>query len=119
MFGEVFTEFYAGRIKPGKFEYPKLNGLMLIKDAKEKCEMDLACAGFTFKGSYKTLNRTMQMYFFHFIPENNDVKYLYWSTYKVDRNYVKLTGITVKSNFEYSVHYANLRFLTSSLLDER
>ena len=35
MFGEVFTEFYAGRIKPGKFEYPKLNGLMLIKDAKD------------------------------------------------------------------------------------
>ena len=48
-FGQVFPEFYAGRIKPGKFEYPKLNGLMLVMDAKEKCEKDLACAGFTFK----------------------------------------------------------------------
>ena len=119
MFCEVFSDFYAGRIKPGKFEYPKINGLMSVNDAQRECENDLSCAGFTFKGSYKTLNRTMQMYFFHFIPENNDVKYLYWSTYKVDRNYVKLTGITVKSNFEYSVGYANLRFLTSSLLDER
>ena len=119
MFREVFSDFYAGRIKPGKFEYPKINGLMSVNDAQIKCENDLSCAGFTFKGSYKTLNRTMQMYFFHFIPENNDVNYLYWSTYKVDRNYVKLTGITVKSNFEYSVDYANLRFLTSSLLDER
>ena len=102
MFSEVFTEFYAGRIKPGKFEYPKLNGLMLVMDAKEKCENDLACAGFTFKGSYKTLNHAMQMSFFHFVPEYNDLKYLYWSTYKVDRNFVKLYNITVKSDFKYS-----------------
>ena len=99
---EVFTNFYAGRIKPGKFEYPKLNGLMSVKDAKEKCENDLACAGFTFKGPYKTLNRIMQMYFFHFVPKNNDLKYLYWSTYKVDRNFVKLSNITVNSDLKYS-----------------
>ena len=102
MFGEVFTEFYAGRIKPGKFEYPKLNGLMLIKDAKEKCEMDLACAGFTFKGSYKTLNHAMLIYFFHFIPQNNDFKYFYWSTYKVNRNFVLLSNVTINSEMKYS-----------------
>ena len=101
-FGQVFPEFYAGRIKPGKFEYPKLNGLMLVTDAQEKCENDLACAGFTFKGSYKTKKQAMQMYFFHFIPENNDLKYLYWSTYKVDRNFVKLHNITMNPNLKNS-----------------
>ena len=102
MVSEVFTDFFAGRIKPGKFEYPKLNGLMSVNNGIRKCENDLACAGFTFKGSYKTLNHAMQMYFFHFIPDNNDFKYLYWSTYKVDRNFVKLYNITVKSDFKYS-----------------
>ena len=47
---EVKTNFYAGRIKPGKFEYPLLNGWMLTEEAKLKCENDLACGGFTFKG---------------------------------------------------------------------
>ena len=44
------ANFYAGRIKPGKFEYPLLNGWMLTEEAKSKCENDLACGGFTFKG---------------------------------------------------------------------
>ena len=52
---EVSTDFYAGRISPGKFEYPKYNGWMLVEEAKAKCQNDLACGGFTFKGSYKTL----------------------------------------------------------------
>ena len=43
MVSEIFTDFYAGRIKPGKYEYPKLNGWMLVEEAKEKCENDLAC----------------------------------------------------------------------------
>ena len=99
---QVTTEFYAGRIKPGKFEYPKLNGLMLVMDAQEKCENDLACAGFTFKGSYKTLKHAMQMYFFHFIPENHDLKYFYWSTYNVNRKFVKLNHVTMNSELKYS-----------------
>ena len=101
-FGQVFPEFYAGRIKPGKFEHPKLNGLMLVMDAQEKCENDLACAGFTFKGSYKTLKHAMQMYFFHFIPENHDLKYFYWSTYKVKRNFVSLSNMTMNTELKYS-----------------
>ena len=99
---EVFTNFYAGRIKPGKFEYPKLNGLMSVNNGIRKCENDLACAGFTFKGSYKTLNRAMQMYFFHFIPDNNDLKYLYWSTYKVNRKFVKLSNVTMNRELKFS-----------------
>ena len=102
MFSKVFTEFYAGRIKPGKFEYPKLNGLMLVSDAKAKCEYDMACAGFTFKGSYKTMKHAMKMYFFHFIPTNDDLKYFYWSTYKVKRNFVSLSNMTMNTELKYS-----------------
>ena len=68
---------------------------MLVKEAEEKCENDFACAGFTFKGSYKTLNRKMEIYFFHFVPDNN-CKYFYWSTYKVKRHFVKLANVTLK-----------------------
>ena len=102
---DVFTEFYAGRIKPGKFEYPKMNGWMLVEEAKTKCENDLACGGFTFKGSYKTLNRLMEIYFFHIIPSNKDDNYFYWSTYKVNRNFVKLPNRTVKYGKIYSQNY--------------
>ena len=68
---------------------------MLVKVAEQKCENDFACAGFTFKGSYKTLNRKMEIYFFHIVPENSP-KYFYWSTYKVKRNFVKLVNVTLK-----------------------
>ena len=99
---KTFSEFHAGRTKPGKFEYPELNGRMLVGEAKAKCENDLACGGFTFKGSYKTVNHAMEMYFFHVISDHNDFKHLYWSTYKVNRKYVKLSKITLKSPLRYS-----------------
>ena len=53
---------------PGKFEYPKLNGWMLVDEAKIKCDEDLACGGFTFKGSFKTKSQPMDIYFFHIVP---------------------------------------------------
>ena len=102
MVSEIFTDFYAGRIKPGKYEYPKLNGWMLVEEAKEKCEKDLACGGFTFKGSYKTLTRPMEMYFFHIVPQNTGVDYFYWSTYEVDRKYVKLSKVGMKKEMKHS-----------------
>ena len=68
IFVSVKARFYAGRIKPGQFEYPKLNGWMFIENAKDICESDLACGGFTFKGSYKTTSLPMEMYFFHIVP---------------------------------------------------
>ena len=74
---------------------------MLVKEAEEKCEHDFACAGFTFKGSYKTLNRKMEMYFFHIVP-NNTYKYFYWSTYKVKRNFVKLVNVTLNRDAKHS-----------------
>ena len=102
-----FSEFHAGRTKPGKFEYSELNGRMLVGEAKAKCEQDLACGGFTFKGSYKTVNYAMEMYFFHVISDQNDFKHLYWSTYKVDRKFVRLSKVVLKSPLKYSVSNPN------------
>ena len=79
---------------------------MLVEEAKAKCENDLACGGFTFKGAYKTTNHVMEMYFFHVISDvhNNDFnKHLYWSTYKVNRKYVKLSKVVLKSPLKYSL----------------
>ena len=95
MVSGVLTEFYAGRIKPGKFEYPKLNGFMLVDEAVAKCENDFACGGFTFKGSYRTGNHFMEIYFFHIVLDTKDSTYLYWSSYKVNRKYVKLSKVTM------------------------
>ena len=99
---QVTTEFYAGRIKPGKFEYPGLNGWMIVEKAQTICENDLACGGFTFKGSYKTLNHEMEIYFFHVVSNNTDLKYFYWSTYNVNRKFVKLNHVTMNSELKYS-----------------
>ena len=88
-------------LKPGKFEYPELNGWMLVKEAEEKCINDFACAGFTFKGSYQTLNRKMEIYFFHIVANNNN-KYFYWSTFKVKRHFVKLVNVTLNRDAKHS-----------------
>ena len=77
MVSEIFTDFYAGRISPGKFEYPKSNGWMLVEEAKVYCENDFACGGFTFKGSYKTLNQPMEIYFYHIVPEKTGMYRLF------------------------------------------
>ena len=53
-FGAKFkTGFYAGRVKPGPYEYSKNNGWMTPQQAVEICEKDVACGGFTFKGAYR------------------------------------------------------------------
>ena len=130
--------FYAGRIKPGKFEYPKLNGWMSIEEAVKKCESDSACGAFTFKGSYITKNKPMEMYFFHLTkPTNKVVKvdaslkefvskfeylvskfpylkgidqiviqhqhYPYWSTYEVERKYIEIRNVRIKSKATASI----------------
>ena len=116
------SKFYAGRVKPGKFEYPKLNGLMSVDEATVKCEDDLACGGFTFKGSFRTKDIKMNMYFFHIVPyepelrfslleylsslkpfdgrfeiKNNKMKYLYWSTYEVQRDFLRIDNAEIIS----------------------
>ena len=125
-------KFYAGRIKPGKFEYPALNGWMLIGEAKKRCEEDLACGGFTFKGSYKTRDLPMEVYFFHVVPDpysneeitlwkflarykyvpirfedyskSSEKKYFYWSTYEVERIYIVIPNMSVQPKNSKEVH---------------
>ena len=135
IFTNVRSTFHYGRVKPGAFEYPILNGWMLVEQAVYKCENNCACGGFTFKGSYRTIHKPMEMYFFHVVklPEeihetivrslagflskfhylsekflylkdvmekihkNSYSKYLYWSTYKVDRDYVHISHMKLKN----------------------
>ena len=132
--------FYYGRIKPGKFEYPNLNGRMLISKAVDRCQDDLACGGFTFKGSYLSKKEEMEVYFFHLVIfpdnqhlktnlslknflknfnyltmkysylqdnlENDDIKreahYYHWSTYEVERDYIQISHLKVKSKLKYT-----------------
>ena len=129
---EVNCKFYAGRIKPGKFEYPALNSWMLIGEAKKRCEEDLACGGFTFKGSYKTRDLPMEVYFFHVVPDpysneeitiwkflsrykylpirfedyskTSEKKYFYWSTYEVKRPYIVIPNVSVHPNYSKEIH---------------
>ena len=130
-FNVTIGRFYAGRIKPNRFEYPKHNGWMLPREAKVKCEADISCGGFTFKGSYRTENLPVEVYFFHFVPpedakqrqesaklyfhpqdgfnidllqqernkrkKTNSNKYLYWSTYEVERDHVVLFNMKIEN----------------------
>ena len=113
LYGVVNSRLHPGRVKPGKFEYHKINSFITIEEAIKKCDEDLACAGFTFKGATKTLTYPMQMYFFHVIPptNENDIPYFYWSTYKTNRFFVKLPRMQVKlkyskkSNIRYVVQH--------------
>lgn len=136
--------FHYGRVKPGKFEYPKLNGRMSVLQAVEKCQQDLACGGFTFKGSYGCKKVDFEMYFFHVVILNsnqhstmisslktfiqkfeylslkysylqdvleNDIRkeahYYHWSTYEVERDYIHITHLKVKSEPQHSIQISD------------
>ena len=134
------AKFHSGRIKPGKFEYPKLNGRMPIWQAVEKCQQDIACGGFTFKGSYRYKELQMEVYFFHLVILGNnqpskiisslkgfvekfsylplkfpylqnvlendfitkEAHYYHWSAYVVERDYIHIPNMKVKSKPLYS-----------------
>jgi hypothetical protein len=90
---------YIGRVPPSQdFEYSSLNGFYSPKRAKQICENDFQCAGFTFKGTRSISNIVPEVYFFHFIDENSEyltteIKYPHWTTYIVgSRDYVAISG---------------------------
>ena len=63
-------------------------------------------------GSYQTINSPMEMYFFHIVPtnvlESNDLPpYFHWSTYKVQRNFVKIPKVKFKKKMKYSNNLQN------------
>ena len=91
--------WFIGRIPPDQdFEYSSLNGFYSPKRAKQICENDIQCAGFTFKGTRRILNVVPEIYFFHFIDESSkhlttEIKYPHWTSYIVgSRDYVAISG---------------------------
>ena len=91
--------YFIGRILPETFEYKEMNqqSWMTPDEAARKCEADLKCAGFTFRGSTEVLDLPTNIYFVHHFP-----KYLldeptgysaYWVSYRAKRPFVVLKGL--------------------------
>ena len=130
LISNVRNVFYVGRVKPGAFEYPKLNGWMLVSKAVDKCETDPSCGGFTFKGSYTTNNIPMEMYFFHIakLQEDSHLKNIISIQYFVSKlyylvkkfNYLKeMTKVVpkkVEQYFYWSTYNVNRRYVFISNL---
>ena len=90
--------WFVGRTPPSSFEYSKLNGFYSPKEAKNICEGDIQCGGFTFKGTKRIKQIIPEVYFFHYINEESDylttnIKYPHWTTYIVgSRDYIVING---------------------------
>ena len=90
--------WFVGRTPPSSFEYSKLNGFYTPKEAKNLCEQDIQCGGFTFKGTKTIKYIVPEVYFFHYINEKSDyltenIKYPHWTTYIVgSRDYIVING---------------------------
>ena len=90
--------WFVGRTPPSSFEYSKLNGFYSPKEAKNLCERDIQCGGFTFKGTKRIKYIIPEVYFFHYINEKSDyltdnIKYPHWTTYIVgSRDYIVING---------------------------
>ena len=107
----VVTEFIVGRVLEGQFEYPALNGWMTPGRAKEICDQDPACGGFTYKVCSRKLNnlnssfqgsvlldREFDIFFFHLIINvQKDEKSWKWIYYLPDRVFSRFPG-----TFEYT-----------------
>ena len=90
--------WYVGRVPPSRFEYEKLNGYYTPLKDQNICENDLKCGGFTFKGTKNHFNFEVEVYFFHFVSDDNNslnkyIQYPHWTTYIVgSRDYVVILG---------------------------
>ena len=91
-------KWFIGRVPPSSFEYPEINDFYTPKRAKDICEKNLQCAGFTFKGTKTVLDVIPEIYFFHYINESSnslttEIKYPHWTTYIVgSRDYIVISG---------------------------
>ena len=87
-----YKKWHIGRVPPSRFEYDKLNGYYSTKHAKQICENDPQCGGFTFKGT-KQDKEKKSVYFFHFINvEDSYINYPHWTFYIPNRTYVVISG---------------------------
>ena len=96
--------WFIGRVPPSRFEYSSINGFYSPKKAKNICEKDLQCGGFTFKGTKTITSIKPEVYFFHYINEESDyltshIKYPHWTTYIVgSRDYIAINGAYKSKN---------------------
>ena len=101
--------WYVGRVPPSRFEYEKLNGYYTPLKAQNSCENDLKCGGFTFKGTKNHSDIEVEVYFFHFVSDDDNslneyIQYPHWTTYIVgSREYVVIVG-TYDSQWSKSVN---------------
>ena len=59
--------YLVGRLREGQFEYSRLNGWMTPGRARNRCDRDPACGGFTYKGFMGDNDRKFDIYFFHLV----------------------------------------------------
>ena len=101
--------WHVGRVPPSRFEYAKINGHFTPNEAKNICEVDLQCGGFTFKGTKEHFGE-VEVYFFHFVRGDDQylseyMEYPHWTTYiVVSRNYIMIPGRYSESS-EPPVHF--------------
>ena len=96
--------FLFGRIPPGYFEYPALNGYYSPKEAAKVCESDTACGGFTFKGVINSPKKVFEVYFFHYVPKeifdksNGPAQFFHWTSYIIKtRNFTELKNFKIRT----------------------
>ena len=108
--------WHAGRVPPSRFEFEKLNGFYTPNKAKKRCEKDLQCGGFTFKGAKESLGKK-EIYFFRFVPNDQNslgdyLKYPHWSTYIVSsRDYVIVFGSHISNVSNMSYPYGSIKYM--------
>ena len=112
----VNKSWFVGRTPPSKFEYSELNGFYSPKEARQICEKDFQCGGFTFKGVKESLGKK-EIYFFRFVPNDQRslgdyLKYPHWSTYIVSsRDYVIVFGSHRSNVSNMSYPYGSIKYM--------
>ena len=90
------AQFMVGRLREGQYEYPRLNGWMTPQRARSRCEKDLTCGGFTYKG-FITNDQTQKfkIFFFHLVLNyEDDLENWNWVTYKAKREFLVFANKT-------------------------
>ena len=89
------TGFVVGRLNPDPaFELQRMNGFFSPDEASDACEMDLECAGFTFRGA-RDVNQKFPVKFFRFVGQKTfeEAKRSgnwVWTSYRVKRSFVAI-----------------------------
>ena len=68
--------------------------MFLFRQAKNLCDIDLRCGGFTFKGSRSLLDKEYNIFFFHILVNiKKDLNSLKWTVYKAIKEFLSFPGV--------------------------